>query len=106
LSCHDIADGGIASALAEMTFGNNIGCKVYIENDLTLTKILFSETSSFVAETSRENIEKVQSIFLGHGVCAFEIGTTGGETIDINEAVNLAVVNAKEAWTSGLRDKL
>ena len=106
LSCHDIADGGIASALAEMTFGNNIGCKVYIENDLTLTKILFSETSSFVAETSRENIEKVQSVFLDHGVCAFEIGTTGGETIDINEAVNLAVVNAKEAWTSGLRDKL
>lgn len=106
LSCHDIADGGIASALAEMTFGNSLGCKVHIESDLTLTKILFSETSSFVAETSRKNVEKVQSVFSGYGVCAFEIGITGGEKIDINEAVNLSVVNAKEAWTNGLRDKL
>ena len=29
-SCHDIADGGLASALAEMTFGNGIGCNVKI----------------------------------------------------------------------------
>lgn len=106
LSCHDIADGGIASALAEMTFGNSIGCKVHIESDLSLTKILFSETSGFVAEVSRENIEKVQSVFLDYSVIASDIGTTGGESIGINEAVNLAVINAREAWRNGLRDKL
>jgi phosphoribosylformylglycinamidine synthase subunit PurL len=31
-SCHDISDGGLATCLAEMTFRNNIGCKVKITN--------------------------------------------------------------------------
>ncbi len=106
LSCHDIADGGIASALAEMTFGNRIGCKMHIESDLAPAKILFSETGGFVAETSRGNIKKVQSVFSNYGVSVFEIGTAGGESININEAVKLAVVDAREAWTNGLRGKL
>ena len=59
-----------------------------------------------MAEVSRENIEKVQSVFLDYSVIASDIGTTGGESIGINEAVNLAVINAREAWRNGLRDKL
>ena len=105
-SCHDISDGGIASALAEMTFGNSIGCKVNLESDLSPTKILFSETGGFVAEISRGNIEKVQSVFSNYALDVFEIGTTGGESIHINEVVDLAVVDAREVWTNGLRDKL
>ena len=42
LSCHDIADGGVASTLAEMTFGNGIGCDITINSDLPTYKILFS----------------------------------------------------------------
>jgi phosphoribosylformylglycinamidine synthase len=105
-ACHDIADGGIASALAEMTFGKTLGCKVNIESNLSLSKILFSETGGFVAETPRENVEKVQSVFLTYGLEAFEIGSTGGESININEVIDLKVVNALTAWTNGLRDKL
>ena len=106
LSCHDIADGGIASALAEMTFHNGIGCKVNIESSLLSTKILFSETGGFVAETSRENVEKVQSKFSSYALDAFEIGTTGGESININEVLDCRVVNARDSWKNGLRDKL
>ncbi len=105
-SCHDIADGGISSALAEMTFGNSVGCKVNIENDLSTAKILFSETGGFVVETSWENLEKIQSVFSNYGLDVFEIGATGGESININEEIDLAVVNACKAWTNGLRDKL
>ena len=56
LSCHDIADGGIASALAEMTFRNNIGCNVNIESDLSPDKILFSETGGFILEVPYQKI--------------------------------------------------
>ena len=106
LSCHDIADGGIASALAEMTFHNNIGCKVNIESNLSPTKILFSETGGFVAETSWKNVKKVQSKFSSYDLDAYEIGTTGGESININEMLDSLVVNVREAWKNGLRDKL
>ena len=106
LSCHDIADGGVASAISEMTFGNNIGCNVKIESDLSPDKILFSETGGFILEILPKNINALKSVFSNYGLDVFEIGTTGGESININEAVDLAVFNAREAWRNGLRDKL
>ena len=106
LSCHDIADGGIASALAEMTFGNSLGCNVKIESYLSPDKILFSETGGFILEILPKNINALKSVFSNYGLDVFEIGTTGGESININEAVDLAVFNAREAWRNGLRDKL
>ncbi len=106
LSCHDIADGGVASALAEMTFGNSIGCNVKIESDLSPDKIMFSETGGFILEILPKNINALKSVFSNYGLDVFEIGTTGGESIKINEAVDLAVFNAREAWRNGLRDKL
>ena len=106
LSCHDIADGGVASAISEMTFGNNIGCNVKIESDLSPDKILFSETGGFILEILPKNINALKSVFSNYGLDVFEIGATGGESIKINEAVDLAVFNAREAWRNGLRDKL
>ena len=106
LSCHDIADGGVASSISEMTFGNSIGCNVKIESDLPPDKILFSETGGFILEILPKNINALKSVFSNYGLDVFEIGTTGGESININEAVDLAVFNAREAWRNGLRDKL
>ena len=106
LSCHDIADGGIASAISEMTFGNGIGCNVKIENDISTDKILFSETGGFVCEVSPENVESVQSVFANYGLDAIQIGSTGGDKIQLNGVVDILVSEAKEAWTNGLRNKL
>ena len=106
LSCHDIADGGIASALAEMTFGNEIGCNVKIKSGLASDKILFSETGGFVLEVSLEKLDKIKSAFLIYGLDTFEIGTTGGSHIKLNGVVKISVNKTKEAWTNGLRDKL
>ena len=106
LSCHDIADGGVASAISEMTFGNSIGCNVKIESDLSPDKILFSETGGFILEILPKNINALKSVFSNYGLDVFEIGTTGGESININEAVDIAVFNARVAWRNGLRDKL
>ena len=105
-SCHDIADGGIAAAIAEMTFGYSIGYNVKIESDLSVDKILFSETGGFVVEVSLENINGVKSVFLNYGLDIFEIGFTGGDRIQMNGVVSLPVAEAKDAWTNGLRKKL
>ena len=39
LSCHDISDGGLAVAISEMTFKNNIGCDVMVPGNLVLEKL-------------------------------------------------------------------
>jgi len=106
LSCHDIADGGVASALAEMTFKNSIGCNVSIESDLSPDKILFSETGGFILEVLPKNIDTIKSVFSNYELGVFEIGSTGGESIQINGITDIFVSEIKKAWTNGLREKL
>jgi len=106
LSCHDIADGGIASAIAEMTFRNNIGCLVKYLSNLSMEKFLFSETGGFVVETSAEMLSVLKSKFSNYGLNVLEIGLTGGSRVKINNALNLPVNKANKAWTDGLREKL
>ena len=107
LSCHDIADGGIASAVAEMTFGNEIGCDIKIINDLRTDKTLFSETGGFVLELSINNIEAAQSIFSNYGIELIKIGSTNNSGVMVfNNVIKLSVKKVKDAWTNGLREKL
>ena len=107
LSCHDIADGGVASAVAEMTFGNEIGCDVKFINDLRTDTILFSETGGFILELSMNNMEAVQSIFSHHGIELIKVGSTNdSRAMVFNSVVKLSVKHAKDAWTNGLREKL
>ena len=107
LSCHDIADGGVASAVAEMTFGNEIGCDIKIINNLRTDKTLFSETGGFVLELSMNNIEAIQSIFSNYGIELIKIGSTNNSGVMIfNSVVKLSVKKVKDAWTNGLREKL
>ena len=107
LSCHDIADGGVASAVAEMTFGNEIGCDVKIINNLRTDTILFSETGGFILELSMNNMEAVQSIFSHYEIELIKIGSTSdSRAMVFNSVVKLSVKHAKEAWTNGLREKL
>ncbi len=105
-SCHDISDGGLVAAIAEMTFKNNIGCSVSIKSSMSPEKVFFSETGGFILEISPNNIKDVKSKLETSGVNAFEIGTTGGENISINQLINLPVSIAKNAWENGLRNKI
>jgi len=106
LSCHDISDGGVASTLAEMTFGNDIGCDINIDSNLLNEKLLWSETGGFILEISLENIDGIKTIFSHVELDVYEIGKTIGNLIQINNVVGLTVNKAKEAWTNGLREKL
>ena len=105
-ACHDISEGGIATSLCEMTFGNSIGCSVKIESDLSIEKILFSETGGFILETKNENIKSIQSIFNQYELKTYVIGITGGKKIKINNTIDITVDNAKVSWENGLWDKL
>ena len=107
LSCHDISDGGVSSSLAEMTFGNGIGCDVEIKTNLSPDKILFSETGGFILEVSAHNVIRVSEVFSDYGQTIFNIGKTNfSNSIKLNRVINLDLDKAKDAWDDGLRQKL
>ena len=106
LSCHDISDGGVASSITEMTFGNEIGCSVMIESELSMERVLFSETGGFIFEVAEENISKVNDVFDSYSLEVFNIGQTELDLIRLNNEVDIPVKDIKNAWLDGLRNKL
>ena len=107
LSAHDISEGGIAVALAEMSFKNNLGVKVTIPGDLPTEKKLFSETGGFVLEIQRDNIKSFSVLLTSQQVPFSVIGeTTIDPRLQLNDVIVLPIHQAKQAWLNGLRDKL
>jgi phosphoribosylformylglycinamidine synthase subunit PurL len=107
LSAHDISDGGVAVAIAEMTFRNAIGVSVRIASELPQDKILFSETGGFILEVAKNKLETLQKIFMRYQVPVFVIGETRKDAkIVMQDNMSLSVHDAKQAWEQGLRGKL
>lgn len=106
LSCHDISDGGLAVALSEMAFANNIGCKVNIDENLRSDEILFSETGGFIMEIDNAKLETALESFSKYNIEFFNIGKTGGNSLIINNLLNVDIEIAKKSWRNGLSNKL
>ncbi len=107
LAAHDIADGGVAVALAEMSFKRQIGVRANIPGQLPVDKKLFSETGGFILEVAREKIIALKKLFAEHNVPIFMLGETMFEpTLQIDGVINLPIQQAKFAWEQGLREKL
>ncbi len=107
LSCHDISDGGVACAIAEMSFGNSIGCNLEIPGELEIHKKLFSETGGFIIEVQDEKIKTTIDQFKKYKIDIIKLGTTNDSNkIIINDSIKKPINELKNAWANGLRDKL
>jgi phosphoribosylformylglycinamidine synthase len=107
LSAHDISEGGVAAALAEMSFKNHIGAVIDIPGELTPVKKCFGETGGFILEIAKDKWVDCQKIFSRFKVPIIKIGETTREPVlSILNVIQLPVKTAKIAWENGLRDKL
>ncbi|MFC1691859.1 AIR synthase-related protein, partial [Nanoarchaeota archaeon] len=115
LSCHDISDGGMITAVAEMIMGGKADGKIGIElelNDDTRTDtILFTESPGFVMEIADDKVKEVEKICKERNVDLIRIGcTTEKESLIINhndnDVVKLSIEEMKHAWTNGLKEAL
>ena len=105
-ACHDISEGGIAATLSEMTFEYSIGCDVKIDSELSIEKMLFSETGGFILEANNNQVESIRSVFRKRNLDIYVIGKTGGNRIEIHDTINILVEEAKTCCENGLKEKL
>lgn len=107
LSAHDISDGGIAVALAEMSFQHQIGIEVHIPGDLSDEVKLFGESGGWILEVSAEKLYSISDFFRKKQVVFWHIGQTKEEPrLMMQNCVDLLVLQAKDRWRNGLREKL
>ncbi len=107
LSVHDISEGGLAVALAEMSFKNKIGVNVFIPGDLETDKKLFSESGGFVLEVSPKRLKEVELLLNDHSIFFKTIGETiETPTLKMNSVINLPISTASLAWEKGLVERI
>jgi phosphoribosylformylglycinamidine synthase II len=109
-SAHDLADGGLAVALAECTFRNvaaGLGATVELPAGLDPYVALFSESPSRMLVTTRDEAA-LAALAQKHGVPCVRIGTVGGDRLTIARdgaaLVDEPVADLVEAWTRLERD--
>ena len=111
-AAHDVSDGGLACALAEMAIAGGIGLNIDLDPLVELRggsgeTNLFGEGPGGIVlavEDAKTLVERAAAA----GVGAVELGSVGGDRIEIAAAerdISLALADAERAWRS-LGDRL
>jgi phosphoribosylformylglycinamidine synthase subunit PurL len=92
-SAHDCSEGGLAVALAESTFRNNLGAEVELPSGPGLDKypphvasaaLLFGESQSrIILSVAPANADKVLATLAGHGIPHSKLGKVTGTELRI-----------------------
>ena len=117
LACHDISDGGLAVALAEMVIGGwgrgTVGARVSLDfgGDLDAVEVLFSESGGFVMEVPDESVRHVLDAVQESGASAHLIGkTTEAHRLVITRGADPVIeidgAGLRTAWQSSLEDAI
>ena len=109
-SCHDVSDGGIGVALAESCIAGNRGAEIVIDQlrdarsgDSRRAGILFGEGQSrFLISFDKEASMPLQELAGRHRIPLASLGTTGGESIRVDGALEVSLKQAREAYETAL----
>ncbi|NWF68845.1 MAG: phosphoribosylformylglycinamidine synthase subunit PurL [Chloroflexi bacterium] len=109
-SCHDVSEGGIAVALAEMCIAGRVGAKIFLftraETQRSAVVDSFSESiCRFVVEVAPGDKARFEKIFSGLMISA--IGETAterltiiqaGERVSLQTVIDVPVAELEKAW--------
>ena len=91
LSSHDISDGGLITALSEMSLNSEYGAKINKPKKLTnLYKYFFGEDQArYIVEIENKNIESVEKILKENNIYYELIGFTQKEYFEIENELKI-----------------
>ncbi len=100
-ACHDISDGGLIVAIAEMAMASGIGANIeVVQADIPLHAWLFGEDQARYILTTTDPDAMLKTAN-SEGVMATVIGITGGESLTVGGSHTISVNDlrdAHEAW--------
>jgi phosphoribosylformylglycinamidine synthase len=107
-SCHDLAEGGLAVALAESCILGGRGADLTerlfaLGTPAVQAGLLFGEAQSrFLASAARDQLDAVRAVALGHQVEVRVLGTTGGDRVALAGVFDLELAEVVRAHAGAL----
>jgi phosphoribosylformylglycinamidine (FGAM) synthase-like enzyme len=84
-SAHDCSEGGLAVALAQVSFAKGVGCDVDLKShDLAPEFVLFAEDASrIVVSCDPAQVARIKEVAAKHGVSVDLLGETASDRVEI-----------------------
>ncbi|MBI3769507.1 MAG: phosphoribosylformylglycinamidine synthase subunit PurL [Deltaproteobacteria bacterium] len=110
-SAHDVAEGGLAVALAECCISNEtgppVGARIELESGLRPDALLFGESHGrIVVSVRRRHLTRLRELAHRDEVVMTSIGEVRGQRFEIGDLVDLPVLAMRERWRSALERTL
>ncbi|WP_183857974.1 phosphoribosylformylglycinamidine synthase subunit PurL [Prosthecomicrobium pneumaticum] len=101
-ACHDLSDGGLALALAEMAMAGGVGATVALPEDAAPHAYLFGEDQArYLVTVSPASRGAFFAGAQAAGIAAAELGTVGGDDLVVRDLLTISVeklARAHEDW--------
>lgn len=97
-AAHDLSDGGLVVALAEMGMASGLGCEISLDgiSAPTATAALYGEDQARYLVTAKD-ASGVLAAAKAAGVPALQIGQTGGEGLTVSGLFSISIDKLKRA---------
>ena len=103
---HDISDGGLAVALAEMAMAGRIGATVEAEGGLSHAFFFGEDQGRYILTCAPGETAAIADEAKRLNVPLLRIGVAGGETLRLGRATPIALAALSEAYESWLPDTM
>lgn len=105
-AAHDIAEGGIAIALAEMAIvSQKYGCNVDLGNS-TLGKLFGESQSRIIITVHTDKIQEFENMCSNHNVQYFNLGNVIEDKFIINKVIETDIFHITNIWNNALENLL
>jgi phosphoribosylformylglycinamidine synthase len=100
---HDVSDGGLAVALAEMAMAGSIGASITVACSLPEHGFLFGEDQArYIATCLPEKADAIREAAKAAGVACEIIGETGGDTLTLGPGTAILLSKLTKAYEEWL----
>ncbi|MEL7430094.1 MAG: AIR synthase-related protein, partial [Pseudomonadota bacterium] len=103
-ACHDVSDGGLAIALAEMCIAANKGADVDLGDGAPHALMFGEDQGRYVLTMPASYADMFAANAEGSGVFFSRLGTVGGDRLTISDTVSLSVSEMKTAHENWFPD--
>jgi phosphoribosylformylglycinamidine synthase len=100
-ACHDLSDGGLAIALAEMCIASGKGAMVDAGTGAAHALLFGEDQARYVVALAAGDADRLATEAAHLGVALRRLGTVGGDRLDIRNRLSLPVMDltvAHESW--------
>ncbi|GHC60644.1 phosphoribosylformylglycinamidine synthase subunit PurL [Limoniibacter endophyticus] len=104
---HDVSDGGLAIALAEMAIAGSVGAEIKAPGGNLAAQFFGEDQGRYVLTVSRADAAAVIEAAKAASLTAHELGTTGGKELKLGESRAISVEalrEAHESWFPGFME--